>query len=507
MTATETKLTITREACDLRHRALIALINSLAQSKPEVHHRIAAHFRAITDGRHGNIATYHIAASIPLETKYEEYARISSALGLTRDGAGKPRIGQLDWSKLQGSIGVGHKAAEPDAIVERPVAEPLIEHPPTGRADPLTDTPAVADEDEAPEPAVTPRTRNHRDELEGDPDDLATLIARAIESKLHRQQSPPPAPVLDDGVIRLLCQEEIGKLDIAKHVAKANLNGAFPEDRVAKLIADAMANMVRRVELIAPSGDTKPITGLVHQQFDTILKMTSSRTASGHPVPVWLDGPPGGGKSHLMEQIGEALELQAHILAIGPTDTKSAVVGSVATGDFRPGIAYEPYKNGGVLGIDEIAAGDPGVLVSTNALVANQSYRFPNGELVKKHKNFHIIVADNTRGHGNVKGMIRNRLDAATLDRFAFLKVNYDEQLESALCGNAKWAAYVKQVREYIASNSGESVYITPRASINGAALLAGGLPAADVSDMTLFRFCSPDLKAAIITSVGAYQV
>jgi hypothetical protein len=168
-------------------------------------------------------------------------------------------------------------------------------------------------------------------------------------------------------------------------------------------------------------------------------------------------------------------------------------------------VAYKPFKDGGVLGIDEIAAGDPGVLVSINSLVANQAYRFPNGELVRKHPNFHVIAADNTRGHGNVKGMIRNRLDAATLDRFAFLRVDYDEQLEAALCGNAAWAAYVKRVRDYIASNSSESVYITPRASINGAALLAGGLDPAIVADSTVFKFCSADLKNTIISNIGQF--
>jgi hypothetical protein len=282
-------------------------------------------------------------------------------------------------------------------------------------------------------------------------------------------------------------------------------NGSFPTERIQQLIEAALANSARRVVLVKPTGETKPITGLVHKQFDIILKMTSSRVASGHPVPVWLDGPPGGGKSHIMEQLAEALELEPHILAIGPSDTKSAIVGSVATGNFRPGIAYKPYKDGGVLGIDEIAAGDPGVLVSLNSLVANQAYRFPNGELVRKHPNLHVIAADNTRGHGNVKGMIRNRLDAATLDRFAFLRVDYDERLEAALCGNAAWAAYVKRVRDYIAANSSESVYITPRASINGAALLAGGLDPAIVADSTVFKFCSADLKNTILSHIGKF--
>ena len=493
---TDTKTAPTKEQFETRYRALVALV---MQVGGDAQQRIAGHIRAISKGRLASLGIYHVAASIPLAEKYEQYALIASALGLVNEN-GKNKIAKPDWSRLQGSIGNGAKAAEVEEVAPKR-ADPLEVQPVEEAPAPARFEPEAGDD--VPEPAAEPRIAKSRKTVALDDDDASALAA--LRKLLAVQQEAAPAAV-DEGVIRLIAQEEIQNLNIGDMVKRANMNGAFPADRVTKLIEDAMANMVRRVELVMPNGETKPIAGLVHRQFDTILKMTRSRTGSGHPVPIWLDGPPGGGKSHLMEQIAEALELSAYILAIGPTDTKSAIVGSVATGEFRPGIAYLPYKDGGVLGIDEIAAGDPGVLVSTNALVANQSYRFPNGELVKKHKNFHVIVADNTRGHGNVKGMIRNRLDAATLDRFAFLKVDYDEQLESVLCGNAAWSSYVQKVRGYIASNSGESVYITPRASINGAALLAGGLEPALVADMTLFKFTSPDMKATIIGSVGGYE-
>jgi hypothetical protein len=483
-------MTVSKEQCSERFAALVTLIKHVGG---EAQARVAAHLRAITGGKVQSLALYHVSKEFSDEAKFEEYANISSALGVVRGPDGKNTLSKPNWSKLQGSLGNGAKKAEADEPEHVQRADPLS----APRPIPATLTPEPTDASIE----LTPEQPPQPEPISPASQDLATLLAQAVQPFLKVQQ----AGQLDEGRVRLICQEQIGRLDLDGRIKAANLNGAFPLDRVRKLIADALSNHATRIELITPSGEVKSIEGLVHKSFETVLKMTRSRVASGHPVPVWLDGPPGGGKSHLMEQVARALDLEPYILAIGPTDTKTAIVGSVATGEFKPGIAYKPYKEGGLLGIDEIAAGDPGVLVSLNSLVANTSYRFPNGEYVPKHKDLHVIVADNTRGHGSAKGMIRNRLDAATLDRFAFLKVDYDEQLEAALCGNAAWATYVQKVRAYIASNSGESVYITPRACLNGAALLAGGLAPQLVADATVFKFCSPDLKNAIISSIGGY--
>ena len=454
--------------------------------------RVATHLRTVTNARHYLLPNYHTDPLIRNEDKSALYKLVFNALVAQK---GKP-----DWSKLAGQPGIGSKRVDP---IEVQPAFPAVTRPaPSTAQDEEIDAQPTVEPNAAQSAAVIHNKSNGDHERE-----LADALVKVLGGRVTGAMDANAVEAIADKCARSIVTEALIDADreFADKLKEHLGNGAFPTERVQQLIGEALLNTARRVVLVTPAGETKPIKGLVHRQFDIILKMTSSRVASGHPVPVWLDGPPGGGKSHIMEQVAEALELEPHVLAIGPSDTKSAIVGSIATGDFRPGVAYKPFKEGGVLGIDEIAAGDPGVLVSINSLVANQAYRFPNGELVRKHPNFHIIAADNTRGHGNVKGMIRNRLDAATLDRFAFLRVDYDEQLEAALCGNAAWAAYVKKVRDYIASNSSESVYITPRASINGAALLAGGLDPAIVADSTVFKFCSADLKNTIVSNVGKF--
>jgi cobaltochelatase CobS len=453
----------------------------------EAQMRVANHLRSVTKGRHFLLPNYHADPLVTLSDKSNLYKRVFNALCALN---GKP-----DWSLLEGQPGQSSPRVDP---IEAQPAELPASRPPVV--------------DEAPVKVVQPRTLPPAT-VSASPkhDELADALAKLLQGRVTA-----PASGLDEEAVEAIA-DKCARSAVTEALVEADRgfegklkqhlgNGSFPTERVQQLIDAALEGSARRIVLVKPDGETKTIEGLVHKQFDIILKMTRCRTGNGHPVPLWLDGPPGGGKSHLMEQIAEALGLDPYILAIGPTDTKTVIIGSIATGEFKPGIAYLPYKNGGLLGIDEIAAGDPGVLVSINSLVANGTYRFPNGELIKKHKDFHVIAADNTRGHGNAKGMIRNRLDAATLDRFAFLKVEYDNKLEAALCGNASWAAYVKKVRDYIASNSSESVYITPRASINGAALLAGGVDVETVLNSTVFKFTSADLKNTIISNIGTYK-
>lgn len=460
---------------------LCKALNNPKLGGQEAHRRINAHLR-VSLGRPVSLGVYHIDAGISDTDKFATYKLCFNSIAMR------------DYAKLQGQQGAGDKRIDP--LAETP--EPEKPSRPVAQPEP---------EPEKPNMTLTPRSIKPAEATAApSADELTQAIIRHIAPHLTAKAGVDPKEV--EGIARSVLAEWGVEFETGLHdrIKKAVGNGAFPEDRVKKLLDEYTAGMVKRIELVTPAGETKAITGLVHRQFETILKMTRSRTANGYSVPVWLDGPPGGGKSHLMEQLAEALGIEPYILSIGPTDTKTIIIGSIATGEFKPGIAYKPFKEGGLLGIDEVAAGDPGVLVSLNTMSANNRYRFPNGELVTKHKDFHLIAADNTRGHGNVKGMIRNRLDAATLDRFAFLKVDYDEQMESALCGNPAWAAYVKKVRDYIASNSSETVYITPRASINGAALLAGGLSVVEAADATVFKFTSKDIKQTIIANIGEYQ-
>ncbi|MEW6306476.1 MAG: AAA family ATPase [Verrucomicrobiota bacterium] len=474
---------------------VFAVLNNLLNSKaggPVVQQRVHAHLRAATGGRFNLLINYHNSAEVEDGEKVRFYREVISAI-VSR---------KLD--SLQGQLAKGDKRLDPMDLTDspsgdspsRPQGEGL---PPGPQGEPKAEP--------KPAPTVIPTPE------EGDHEDAATLLAKAI-AKLKASGKGE----LDEARVRDLAAEvsaEHGQklvehiLGIVKdHVAQAVKTSEPPIEKIRELVAKALEGVTQRLEIVQPNGEVRPISGLAHKQLPEILKMASARDRGGYPVPLWLDGPPGGGKSHIFEQLAEAFGVAAYVKAISPTDTSSVIVGfkNLATGQYVPGIAREPYENGGILGIDEIANGDPGIIVSLNSMLSQSSFRFPDGTLVKKHQNFFCIVGDNTRGKGSTGGFVRNKLDAASLDRFVMRRLDYDHDLEIALCGSKPWADYVLKVREFVSGSVPESLYITPRASINGAALLRAGVEPDLVCDCTLFKLCSAETKTTILQNVGAFR-
>lgn len=260
---------------------------------------------------------------------------------------------------------------------------------------------------------------------------------------------------------------------------------------------------------------THTVEGLTHYQLPQVV------TWVGANVPLWLWGKAGGGKTHLFYQVAQALGLKPYVVSIDPTTTINKLLGyrNLATGEFVEGLVYQPYKHGGLFAPDELDTGDPGVIAGMNALLANGHFLFPNGELVERHKDFRVLVGANTKGTGAVAGYTaRNRLDAATLDRFAVIEFGYDEGLEMALCvggpsPTGRWKAiapaseeacrkYVEWVQK-VRKAAGESVLVSPRASYLGVKALRAGIQSAEVVDALVFKLVTSDTKARLLSAAG----
>src|SRR5262249_9405177 len=119
---------------------------------------------------------------------------------------------------------------------------------------------------------------------------------------------------------------------------------------------------------------------------------------------------------------------------------------------------------------------------------------------------FHLIAGANTVGVGATGGLIRNRLDAAFLDRFVKLKVDYDNKLEAALCSNKEWVTYVQEVRAFLRKSTAHNVYITPRATLFGAAMVANGVSATEAVEAVLLAGCGEELKRTIKKNVRGFK-
>lgn len=245
----------------------------------------------------------------------------------------------------------------------------------------------------------------------------------------------------------------------------------------------------------------KPSKEVVHKSFLKIVKILSS--AKRKEKNIMLVGGAGGGKTHLVKQVADAMKLNFYPFSVGLQTTKSDLLGFIsANGTYITSPIRQAFENGGVLLLDEFDAAHPGVVTILNSLLANEFASFPDG-IVKKSDKFVCICACNTYGRGaNVEYVGRNRLDAATLDRFIVVDVPYDDNLEKILTKNDAWYAIVAKIRENV-MKQGIKVVVSPRACMDGADLLDSGIRLEDVLEMVIFKGVDNDIKNKMLEGVN----
>lgn len=268
--------------------------------------------------------------------------------------------------------------------------------------------------------------------------------------------------------------------------------------RMSTLIPDLVDERVAQLSRVAEIkiGEAPPIkVDRAHRMLEPVL---TTVVAGATPM---LVGPAGSGKTTLAEQVAKLMQLSFYMEARVTSEYKLLgfvdANGKVARTQFR-----EAYENGGVFLFDEMDASDPDALTAFNAALSNGMCAFPD-KLVKRHKDFYAIAACNTFGRGADREYVgRNQLDAATLDRFVVLEVDYDEQLEVELCGNAEWAQRVQQVRRALAVEKVRHI-VSPRASIMGARMLAAGMSREVVEEACIWKGLDASNRARVAARMG----
>lgn len=150
-------------------------------------------------------------------------------------------------------------------------------------------------------------------------------------------------------------------------------------------------------------------------------------------LPVYVYGPTGCGKTYMFKNIAKELNLPFYKKLIGAQMTEASLLGYMdAHGKYNEGICYKPYTEGGIMLLDEIDNGNPNTNLVVNGL-CDEEMSFPTG-MKTRHENFIIVATANTCGQGaTIEYVGRNRLDAAMLNRFVFIQMDYDYDLEQKL--------------------------------------------------------------------------
>lgn len=279
------------------------------------------------------------------------------------------------------------------------------------------------------------------------------------------------------------------EMDELRRILSSIVGASVDEGKVRAIVDDRLAGFSAPTRVTVHDKRTDDERELPDVAHHVLPKVIMALDAEEH---VWLVGPAGTGKSTIASQAADALGLQFGSISLSPNTPGSEIVGyRDANGNYHGTVFRDLYENGGLFLFDEVDNGHPSTLAKVNMALANGHMAFPDG-MVKRNPDFRCLAAANTYGDGPDRQYVgRLKIDAATLDRFATVYVGVDEALEESIAyaqgadsdATRKLLYLVRKLRNR-ADNEGMPVMFSPRASINGAKLLAAGFDFEDVVAM-----------------------
>jgi cobaltochelatase CobS len=340
-----------------------------------------------------------------------------------------------------------------------------------------------------PKPAIEPHVESESPPTQSEPNAIPPgVIHAALESLALRLRSTIDQTVKDQLNKQIESAGLSTKLrnevrDLAREMAETAARDAIDQ------------SLPKRIEIITSTGTRTLPAEARHECFERCLRWLEAGES------IYLVGPAGTGKTHLGEQLAQATDKR--FLPVPQALTKYEFSGFIdGSGVYRGTIFRDGVENGGQLMIDEIDSFAAAAVMFLNSVIANGWCAFPDG-IIKKHPDFRVVAAANTYGRGAESGYLgRNPLDAASLDRFAYIAIDYDQNMERQLFGNGLWVQYVHKVRAAVKEYKIQHV-ISMRAiarCINGANV---GLTPDEICEDALWRGLGQDSIAKILARSG----
>lgn len=264
---------------------------------------------------------------------------------------------------------------------------------------------------------------------------------------------------------------------------------AADEESTKKWIAEAVAAQNPQKIIIDTAASAKQQAQVIegtHPMFSKVLKLVT------RGVNVLLVGPAGCGKTTLAHHIAKALKRKFGMLSCTSGASEAQLTGwllpvgqgkSAGTFTYVPSEFVRLYEEGNsVFLFDEFDAADPNMLLVVNSALANGSLHVPQRHeepLVERGDKVALIAAANTFGSGaDMMYAGRNQLDAATLDRFYVVEMDYDRALEKRL-GDEQVTQWAWNLREKVKQHRVRRV-VSTRTIMKMSAAMATGVQFAE---------------------------
>lgn len=177
--------------------------------------------------------------------------------------------------------------------------------------------------------------------------------------------------------------------------------------------------------------DIEKTGAIYHEKFDDVLTMVLNNDTP------YMYGPSGCGKTFMIEkQIAKILGLD--VVTNGFIMYETDILGfNNANGVYVPSNFYRCYKFGDMIFLDELDNSNPVSTIVLNSFIGksdDSTYTFPNGDRIKRHPNFRILAAGNTRGSGRtISHNTRQKLDEAVMQRLTPVEIDYDNRIEEKI--------------------------------------------------------------------------
>lgn len=323
------------------------------------------------------------------------------------------------------------------------------------------------------------------------PNKLAAAITMVTNGKaMYETPKQEPRDVTEKIDVAALVQDIVQRMDPAVRAVAEEVARHIG----AEAALDATAHLQTVQHVVQTPKETKKMEHRPHKLFDRLLNMVNAG------VNVWIAGPAGSGKTMAAQMVADALSLKFHFN--GAIDSEYKLSGFVdAQGRIVSTAFREAWTHGGLYLFDEVDASMPQAVLAFNAALSGDLCDFPGEpDPVRKSKDFRCVAAANTWGYGGSSEYVgRSKMDAAFLDRFAFLAWDYDEGLEIEMAGPyTEWARKVQHLR-LVARQRGLKVVISPRAVVNGRKMLDAGFDQSEVLEATILARLSDDSRRALL--------